>query len=77
MRLFYCLGGGGEQGVRGWGLEIRGSDSGFFVQHFSIFPRFLRCEWAWVSSTLEGIFLMFAKLGEVISSTKVENSTFF
>jgi hypothetical protein len=37
----------------------------FFVQQFSIFPRFLDGEWAWVSPTHEGIFLMFAKLGEV------------
>jgi hypothetical protein len=51
----------------------------FFVQQFSIFPRFLDGGWTWVSPTLEGIFLMFAKLGEAGGSffaTKVEISTF-
>jgi hypothetical protein len=38
---------------------------GFFVQQFSIFPRFLEGEWAWISPTLEGIFLVLAKLGGV------------
>jgi hypothetical protein len=48
-----------------WPVEARGRQEGIFVQQFSIFPRFLDGEWGWVSPTLEGIFLMFAKFGEV------------
>jgi hypothetical protein len=79
MRSFYRLGGGGEARDQGLGARDQGSNRGIFVQQFSIFPRFLRCEWAGVSTTLEGIFLMFAKLGEVRGKflrTKVQISTF-
>jgi hypothetical protein len=46
-------------------LEHGERQGDFFVQRFSIFPRFLDAEWAWVSPAFEGIFLMFAKLGKV------------
>jgi hypothetical protein len=71
--------------VGGWWLVAswsRGSGRWiFFVQHFSIFPRFLDGGWAWVSPTVEGIFLMFAKLGEVrgklFTQQKLKTPRFF
>jgi hypothetical protein len=77
---FNWLGGGRSSGqwpVVGGQLRQGRAVGEFFVQHFSIFPRFLRCEWVWVSPTLEGVFLLFAKLGEVggkFFATKVEIS---
>jgi hypothetical protein len=66
MLAFFCLGGGGGAVASGqWPVKAGERRVDFFVQHFSIFPRFLVGEWAWVSPTLEGIFLMFAKFGEV------------